>query len=106
MRQYSNYLCFLKNARWNGASGYKFFNDIVDALNNRGYDFEARKERNSRKWYYRVEYHHDRPTGHPAIIIGLTSAEYNKLKWACFDTIEDFADKYFSEAQKPVEVLR
>ena len=93
-KKYNHYLVVLFNSRWNGASGYKIFNNYMDCFC-RDYDNTMYVKGSSKmgKYLKLREYHHDNPMGHDSIIIGLTDREYEKLDNMNIEQIIDFATK-------------
>lgn len=95
VKKANNYLLYLPNSTWNGASGCGIVNSLEDAFI-RNYDCHQYIKAVSRgnKAVLLRECHHDVPMGHHVVIIALTDAEYNKLENADFNTLEKFALKY------------
>ena len=93
-KKYNHYLVVLFNSRWNGASGYKIFNNYMYCFC-RDYDNTMYVKGSSKmgKYLKLREYHHDNPMGHDSIIIGLTDREYEKLDNMNIEQIIDFATK-------------
>jgi hypothetical protein len=93
-KKYNNYLVVGYNSRWDGATGYSFITDYKNCFI-RDYDVTQYVTGSSKggKCLELREYSHDVPTGHRVLIIGLTEAESNKLEYADFDTVLEFANK-------------
>ena len=88
------YLVFASGCRWDGASGYKFCDDIKDTVY-RDYDTSISIEDHGPDCIKCRESSHDVPMGSTTIIIGLDSDDYEKLESADFDTIKEFAMSKF-----------
>lgn len=94
INDFPHYLVFASGCRWNGTSGYKFCTKLLDTVY-RDYDVSIwiKKSIDSKVMICK-ESSHDVPTGSNTYIIGLTSKEYNKLKDAEFEDIEEFISQY------------
>lgn len=78
--KYNHYLVVLYNCTWTGANGIKIFDDYYDCFK-RSYDCSMYYVKSSAKGKVLElrESHHDVPTGHKSMIIGLTDTEYERL---------------------------
>ena len=94
IKPYEHYLVFNCHARWTGAAGYKFADDLEDAFA-RNYEVSITPVAVSRgkKSLLLREASHDVPMGGSLLVIGLTDAEYNRYKDADFGTVAEFASK-------------
>lgn len=94
-KKYDYFLVILFNSRWNGASGFKIFNNYYDCFF-RDYDCSMYVKGGSVKGKSMTltEYHHDAPTGHTSVIIGLTEAEHEKICNSEIDEVLKFGEKY------------
>lgn len=94
-KKYSHYLVVLFNSRWTGASGYKITNDYISCFE-RDYDCTMKLVSGSVKGKFLElrESHHDCPTGHTSIIVGLTEKEYEKLDNMSIDKIIEFGESF------------
>lgn len=94
-KKYDNYLVVGFNSRWDGATGYSFITDYKNCFI-KDYDVTQYVTGSSKggKCLELREYSHDVPTGHRVLIIGLTEAESNKLEYADFDTVMEFANNH------------
>ena len=101
LKEYDHYLVVAYNSNWRGQTGYRFTDNIIDTVY-RNYDVTQNiiGGTNSKKSLLIMEYHHDAPMGHETIIVGLTEKEYEKLDYADFEKIIDFANK---EREKIIE---
>lgn len=92
-KKYDKFLVVLFNARWNGASGARIFDNYEDCFN-RGYDCSMFVSGSSKtgKYLKLREYHHDVPMGHSSIIIGLTDREYQKLENKDIQSLINYAN--------------
>lgn len=95
VKKANNYLVYLPNSTWNGASGCGIVNSLEDAFI-RDYDCHQYIKAVSKgnKAVLLRECHHDVPMGHHVVIVALTDAEYNKLEDSNFYKMQDFALKY------------
>ena len=95
LKDYRTYLVVAYNSTWNGSTGYKLTTDKMDAFL-RTYDYtqELISVSKGHKACELREYHHDVPTGHKVVIVGLTDKEADRLEYASFDDILKFASKY------------
>lgn len=84
------YLVFAKGCRYNGASGYKFCNNIIDTFM-RDYESNIIIVDNTKNAIKCRESSHDVPMGSDTYIIGLTRSEYEHYEDADFTEIEQFA---------------
>lgn len=93
-QKYNHYLVVLFNCRWTNASGYKFFNNYKECFYR---DYECSMyvigSCKSGKYLELKEYHHDKPTGHNSVIIGLTDNEFYKLYGKDVETIINYGTK-------------
>ncbi len=92
--KFPHYLVFAQNCKWNGASGYKFCDNILNTVY-RDYDSDIIGEQQGKNAIKCKEYSHDVPTGAPTYIIGLTEEEYEKLLDSDFNDIEQFVQSKF-----------
>lgn len=94
-KKYNHYLVVLFNSRWTGASGYKITNDYISCFE-RDYDCTMKLVSGSAKGKFLElrESHHDCPTGHTSIIVGLTEKEYEKLDNMSIDKIIEFGESF------------
>ncbi len=94
MKDYEHYLIVLFNATWTGASGAKITDKYVDCFY-RGYDCTMYVKGSSKngKYLYLRESHHDVPTGHSTLIVGLTESEYEKLEKMNIQEKIDYGEK-------------
>lgn len=88
------YLVFASGCKWNGASGYKFYDDILKTCE-RSYEISLTLEEEGKDAIKCMESSHDVPTGSPTYIIGLSYDDYERLNEAEFDEIRDFAESKF-----------
>ena len=97
IKKADHYLVMAYNCRWNGASGYKFADDIREALN-RDYDTSIYPVTASRGGKVLVcrEYSHDVPMGARTVIIALTDSQYEHLNawYREWEEVKMFADRY------------
>lgn len=100
-QKYNHYLVVLFNSRWNGASGYKVFNNYRECFY-RDYEVSMYVVGGSKsgKYLQLREYHHDIPMGHNSIIIGLTESEYEKVENMSIDEVINFGAKYLEKVEK------
>ena len=91
--QYPHYLVFANACRWNGASGYKFCDNIVDTVY-RDYDVSIDIQKEIKNGFVARESSHDVPMGSQTVVLGLTEDEYEQLVDAEFDEIERFVQKH------------
>lgn len=98
-KQYNHFLVVAFNSRWDGASGYKIYDNYKECFT-RDYECSQYVVNGSLKGKVLIieEYSHDVPMGHLTAIIGLTNAEYEKLD-RDYDTQEviDFGKKYIDK---------
>ena len=92
--KFPHYLVFAGGCKWNGSSGYKFCDHIVDTVY-RDYDIEIVAKEQGKNALLCSESSHDVPMGAPTYIVGLTEKEYDKLSEASFDEIEAFVQSRF-----------
>ena len=99
LKKADNYLIYLRNCKWNGASGYKVV-DNIECIFDRGYDCSINllSVSGGKKFVKCREAHHDVPTGHYSYIVALTKSEYSKLNCigkncSVFDYIEKLISK-------------
>lgn len=94
-KKYNHYLVVLFNSHWTGASGYKIFDDYMKCFY-RDYDCTMKLVSGSVKGKFLElrESHHDCPTGHTSIIVGLTEKEYEKLDNMSIDKIIEFGESF------------
>lgn len=92
---YNHYLVVLCNSTWNGASGLKIFDKYEDCFK-RDYDCSMYYVKSSTKGKVLElkEHHHDIPTGHKSMIIGLTDREFERLDNMSWEEQFKFAQKY------------
>lgn len=92
IKDYNNYLVFVFNGNWLGQNGYRFV-DCKEQCFSRSYDCSQyiTGSNTNGKILQLKESSHDVPLGHKTLIIGLTDREYEKLEFADFETIENFA---------------
>lgn len=93
IRPSNHYLVFAYGVRWNGASGYKFANSLVNAIY-RSYEssiYPVSASRNGKTLVCK-EYSHDVPMGSRTVIIALTDTEYERLKNSDFNAIQRFTE--------------
>ena len=90
-----HYLVFASGCRWNGASGYKFCENITDTVA-RNYDvtLDLQESVSDRAIKCR-ESSHDVPMGSTTIIVGISEDEYDDLSEKEFKDVEDFAMNIF-----------
>lgn len=90
-----HYLVFASGCRWNGASGYKFCENIIDTVA-RNYDvtLDLQEYIDDRAIKCR-EASHDVPMGSTTIIVGISEEEYDDLSEKEFKDVEDFAMNIF-----------
>lgn len=86
------YLVFAKNCTWNGHSGYKICQSILDTIY-RNYDATFIFKKEIKNGIYIQESSHDVPTGSPTYIIGLTNKEFLQLEDADFDEVSKFVNE-------------
>lgn len=81
LKDYKHYLVVALHSRWNGASGYKISDSKIDCFY-RNYECSQYVVGGSKggKFLLLKESHHDVPTGHNTLIVGLTDKEYEKIK--------------------------
>lgn len=91
---FPHYLVLANHCRWNGASGYKFCDDINKTYE-RSYTINLTVVEKGKHAIRCIESSHDKPTGGTTIIVGLSESRYTKLVNADFDTIEDWANTRF-----------
>lgn len=90
--KYPHYLVFASGCRWNGSSGYKLCDNILQTVY-RDYDISLEfVDKGKRKAAF-IESSHDVPTGSTTYIVGLTNREYNKLVDAEFEEVESFIEQ-------------
>ena len=90
--KYPHYLVFASGCKWNGASGYKLCDNILQTVY-RNYEISLSfVEKGKRKTEF-IESSHDVPTGSTTYIVGLTEKEYNKLVDAEFEEVERFLEQ-------------
>ena len=94
LNKHPHYLVFASGCRWNGASGYKFCDDIKDTVY-RDYEVTLTLEEHSENCIKCRESSHDVPMGSTTIIRGLSKEEYEKLEDAEFAEVEQFAMSKF-----------
>ena len=90
LNSHPHYLVFAAGCRWNGASGYRFCEDIKETVY-RNYEVTLTLEEQCESCIKCRESSHDVPMGSTTIIVGITEKEYEQLKYADFDEIEKFA---------------
>lgn len=93
IKDYDNYLIIAYSSNWLRQTGYKLESEKTDIFN-RSYECSQYVVGGSvgGKVLKIREYHHDCPTGHDTVIIGLTDKEYEKITLAdYFETVESFA---------------
>lgn len=90
LNSHPHYLVFAAGCRWNGASGYKFCEDIKETVY-RSYDVTLTLEEQGESCIKCRESSHDVPMGSTTIIVGISEEEYEQLEDADFDEIEKFA---------------
>lgn len=89
-----HYLVFAANVRWNGHSGYKICDDIMQTIE-RNYDFTLYKVRGfTDRALVCLESSHDVPTGANTVIVGLSTEEAEKFEDAEFEEIEKFVSQF------------
>ncbi len=95
---YDTFLVFSYRCTWNGSNGYKITDDFIECFY-RSYDCSQYIKRITpkNKAILINEYHHDAPTGHDTLIIGLTEKEANQLQNASFENVQKFADYYMQK---------
>lgn len=96
LNSHPHYLVFAAGCRWNGASGYKFCEDIKETVY-RNYDVTLTLEEQGESCIKCREYSHDVPMGNITIIVGITEKEYERLEDANFEEIENFAKSKFND---------
>lgn len=92
LKDYDHYLIFVFSGNWLAQNGYKFADSKKDCFY-RSYECSQRitgSNTNGKVLQLR-ESSHDVPMGHKTLIIGLTEKEYEKLEYADFEKIENFA---------------
>lgn len=89
-----HYLVFASGCRWDGASGYKFADSIRECIS-RNYDatIEPVKVSPGGKTLVCCESSHDVPRGSTTYIVALTNREYEHLRYAAFDSIDQFVQR-------------
>lgn len=94
-----HYLVFANGCRWDGASGYKFADDIVDTIY-RDYDVTIYPKTATKggKTLVCTEHSHDVPMGARTTIIALTDNEYERLVNSEWDVVRRFAKKQEDKA--------
>ena len=91
------FLVVAENCRWDGASGYKFAFNKLDAIH-RDYDTMIYPVEASRggKFLKCREYSHDVPMGSTTYIVALTEQEYRRLRnGGVWEYAEDVAERFF-----------
>lgn len=93
IKEANQYLVFASGCRWNGASGYKFCDNVADTIS-RSYDVTITPRAVSARGKTLVccESSHDVPMGSTTIIVALTKDEYQLLRHADFEEVEAFAN--------------
>lgn len=87
------YLLFGSGMRYNGSSGYKVVNSLVETCE-RNYDISLYlKEDLGNDTIICLESSHDSPTGHEMIMIGLNDEEVEAFEEYDFDEVEEFVNK-------------
>jgi len=94
--KYPHYLVIALGCKWNGASGHKFCNNVIETVA-RDYDISLSVEKEGNGAIKCLESSHDVPTGSTTYIVGLEEDEYEDLD---VDDIEleelvDFAKRKF-----------
>lgn len=95
----NHYLVFANGCRWDGASGYKFADDIIDTIY-RDYDVTIYPKTATKggKTLVCTEHSHDVPMGARTTIIALTDNEYERLVNSEWDVVRRFAEKQEDKA--------
>lgn len=80
LKKYNHYLIIAFNSKYNGSSGYKIVDNIVDVFY-REYECSQYIKNISKggKFLLLREYSHDVPMGHYTLVMGLTDIEYEKF---------------------------
>lgn len=92
--KHPHYLVMATHCRWNGASGYKFCENITDTVQ-RGYEITLVLEEERDRAIKCRESSHDVPMGSTTYIIGISEEEYEKLSESSFEEVQAFAEKIF-----------
>lgn len=94
IKEAPHYLVVAHSCRWDGADGYKFASSPDDAFY-RSYDATICPVTASKggKVLITRECTHDRPTGGRTTVIALTEAEYERLRFASFNSVFEFAER-------------
>ena len=97
-RTYPHYLVFASGCRWNGASGYKFCENLLDIVS-RPYDicFYIDLSDTEEGKFKARESSHDVPMGSTTYVIGLSEKEYEELRESNFEAVEAFVKSKFGE---------
>ena len=95
IKEADHYLVFASGCRWDGASGYKICDDVLDTIA-RDYDvvIYPRTATRGGKCLVCHEASHDVPMGSTTTIVALTENEYERLKDAEFEAVARFVEKH------------
>lgn len=95
-----HYLVFASNCTWDGKSGYKFCDNLLDTIS-RDYDVSISIDdpRPQNTIIKCRESSHDVPTGGTTYILGLANEEYDLLKEYNFEQIEEYVENRFNLEQ-------
>lgn len=83
------YIVLASGCRWNGSSGYKICENILEVCY-RNYDITLILQEKHKDAIKCIESSHDVPTGSPTYIVGISQEEYEKIEDYDFNDIEKF----------------
>lgn len=92
--KYPHYVVIALCCKWNGASGYKFCNNVIDTVA-RNYDISLSVEKEGNGAIKRLESSHDVPAGSTTYIVGLTEEEFELLEEKELDKLIEIAEARF-----------
>ena len=92
--KYPHYLVIALGCKWNGASGYKFCDDILKTCE-RSYEISLTFEEEGKDAVKCRESSHDVPMGGTTYIVGLTEEEFELLEEKELDKLIEIAEARF-----------